>query len=171
MRRLLFVVCCAATTLVAQPSRAMIGLVGWRDKFPIEDVTLPFTLDAPLAKSYAAVKAAFAVLKVPVDMDDPVGGLVGMQLIKTQNMFAGYRMSRIFDCGENSSMGPNADSYRLTIVFLALLDPLDASHTKLRVGFVAGAVPISESRSAALRCGSTGVIEAKLVELASARLK
>src|ERR1035437_7775744 len=95
MRRLLFVVCCAATTLVAQPSRAMIGLVGWRDKFPIEDVTLPFTLDAPLAKSYAAVKAAFAELKVRIDMDDPAGGLVGVQLTKAQNTFAGYRMSRI----------------------------------------------------------------------------
>jgi hypothetical protein len=80
-------------------------------------------------------------------------------------------MSRIFDCGEKSTMGPNADSYRLTIVFLALLDSLDASHTKLRVGFVASAVPSSGSRTEALQCGSTGVIEAKLVELASARLK
>jgi hypothetical protein len=70
-----------------------------------------------------------------------------------------------------STMGQNADSFRLTIVFLALLDPVDASHTKLRVGFVAGAEPVSGPRGNAVQCGSTGVIEAKLVELASNRLK
>jgi hypothetical protein len=171
MRRLLFAFCCAATSLAAQPSRAMIGLAGRPNKFPIEDVALPFTLDAPLAKSYAAVKAAFAELKLPIDMDDPAGGLVGVQLTKAQNTFAGYRMSRIFECGEKSTMGPNADSYRLTIVFLALVDSLDASHTKLRVGVVASAVPSSGSRRDALPCGSTGVLEAKLADLASARLK
>jgi hypothetical protein len=171
MRRLFFAVCCTAATLAAQPSRAIVGLAGWPNKFPIEDVTLSFTLDAPLAKSYAAVKAAFAELKVPIDMDNPAGGLVGVQLAKAQTKFAGYRMSRIFDCGQKSTMGPNADSYRLTIVFLALLDSLDASHTKLRVGFVASAVPSSGSRTDALQCGSTGAIEAKLAELASARLK
>jgi hypothetical protein len=171
MRRLLFAICLAAPSLVAQQSRAMIGLPGFRDKFPIEDVTVPFTLDAPLAKSYAAVKAAFADLKVPLDMDDSVGGLVGRQLSKAQNMFAGYRMSRIFDCGISPAMVPNADSYRLTISFLALLDPQDASHTRLRVGFVAGAVPVTGSRADGLQCGSTGVIEAKLVGLASTHLK
>ena len=171
MRRLLFAVCCLASSVAAQPSRAMIALGGWRSKFPIEDVTVPFTLDAPLAKSYAAVKAAFAGLKVSLSVDDSTGGLVGKQYASAQTMFAGYRMSRIFDCGVSSTMGPNADSFRLTIVFLALLDRLDATHTKLRVGFVASAVPSSGSRSAEVQCGSTGVIEAKLVELANTHLQ
>ena len=163
--------CCLASPLAAQQSRALIGLPGFIDKFPIEDVTTPFTLDAPLFKSYDAVKAAFDALKVPVDVDDSVSRIVGLQHGAAQVRFAGYRMSQLFDCGESGMTGPNADSYRLTVVFLALLDPVDSTHTSLRVGVVAGAVPAGGSRSAAVQCGSTGALEAKLDELAAARLK
>ena len=171
MRRSLLALCLAAAPLAAQQSRALIWVPGWIQKFPIEDVTTPFTLDAPLAKSYAAVKAAFADLKVPTDVDDPVNRVVGNQLINTQVSFAGYRMSRILDCGERTETGPNADSFRVTIVFLALLDSVDSAHTKLRIGLAAGAVPPSGGRSEGVQCGSKGVFEAKLDALATAHLK
>ena len=74
-------------------------------------------------------------------------------------------------CGLTTMGQNNADTFRLTMVFLALLDPVDASHTKVRVGFVAGGEPVAGARRDAVTCGSTGVIEAKLVELASMRLK
>ena len=171
MRRLLLVLCCAAAPLAAQQSRALIWLPGWIQKFPIEDVTTPFTLDAPMSRSYAAVKAAFADLKVPVNVDDPVNHVVGSQQISAQVSFAGYRMSRLLDCGERTSTGPNADSFRVTIVFLALLDPVDSTHTKVRAGFAAGGIPATGTRSDGVQCGSKGVIEAKLEALASAHLK
>lgn len=171
MRRLLLALCCAAASLPAQATRASIGLPGFVDRFPIEDVTILFTLNAPRGTSYAAVKAAFADLKIPLTVDDSSGGLVGNQRSLAQLNFAGYRMSRIFDCGEGGTVGPHADSYRLTIVVLALLDSVDASHTKLQVGVVAGATPPTGSRTDAVQCGSKGTLEAKLVELASARLK
>ena len=117
------------------------------------------------------MKAAFGDLKIPLTTDDPAGGIVGTQRALAQIEFAGFRMSRILDCGENITMGHRADTYRVTIVFLALMDSLDASHTKLQLGFVAGATPPTGARSDAVQCGSTGVIEAKLVALANARLK
>jgi hypothetical protein len=171
MRRLLLTLCCASTSLAAQATRASIGLPGFIDRFPIEDVTIVFTLDAPLGKSYAAVKGAFSDLKIPLTVDDSAGGIVGNGRSLAQLNFAGYRMSRIFNCGEGATVGPHADSYRLTIVFLALLDSVDASHTKLQVGVVAGATPPTGSRADAVQCGSKGTLEAKLVEFASARLK
>lgn len=175
MSRLLFAFCVAtaalAAPIAAQESRALIWLPGWIEKFPIEDVTVPFTLDAPLAKSYDAVKAAFADLKVPTVVDDPHNWIVGNQAINAQLSFAGYRGSRILDCGERSATGQNADSFRLTIVFLALLDPVDSTHTKLRVGFAAGAIPPSGTRSDGVTCGSKGVLEARLDALAAAHLK
>jgi hypothetical protein len=171
MRKLLFVLCVASSSLSAQKTRASIGLPGFVDRFPIEDVTIPFTLDAPVGKAYAAVKAAFADLKIPLTTDDSAAGLVGNQRALAQLEFGGFRMSRIFDCGESTTMGHRADSYRLTIVLLALLDPLDASHTKLQVGLVAGATPGTGARSDAVQCGSSGTLEAKLVALATARLK
>ena len=171
MRRLLLVLCFASAPLAAQKTRASIGLPGFIDRFPIEDVTIPFTLDAPVGKAYAAVKAAFAELKIPLTTDDSVGGLVGTQRALAQLEFGGFRMSRVFDCGESTTMGHRADTYRLTIVFLALLDPLDATHTKLQLGLVAGGTPTTGARSDAVQCGSSGTLEAKLVALASARLK
>jgi hypothetical protein len=171
MRRLLFALCCTATTLSAQQSRAMIGLAGWNDKFPIEDVTIPFALAAPVGKAYTAVKTAYEDLNLTVDMDNASAGLVGVQLFKGQTTFAGFRMSRLFDCGAGTTGSQNADSYRLTIVFLTLVDPQDATHTKLRVGVVASGVPTGGSRSAAVQCSSTGLLEQKLVDLATMHLK
>jgi hypothetical protein len=171
MRRLLFALCCTAAALPAQQSRAMIGLAGWRDKFPIEDVTLPFTLDAPKDKSFAAVKSAYEDLNLKIDVNDPANGTVGIQRIGAQNTFVGYRLSRLFDCGSNGTGASNSDSYRLNIVFLTLIDPQDASHTKLRIGVVANAIPTGGSTAQAIQCNSTGLLEQKLVDLAGAHLK
>jgi hypothetical protein len=171
MRRLLFALCCTVSTLSAQQSRAMVGLAGWRDKFPIEDVTLPFSLDAPKDKAFAAVKSAYEDLNLTVDVTDPIAGTVGVQRIAGQTAFAGFRLSRLFDCGTNGTGAANADTYRLNIVFLTLLDAQDASHTKLRIGVVANAIPAGGSTAQAVQCGSTGVLERKLVDLAGAHLK
>ena len=66
---------------------------------------------------------------------------------------------------------PNADSYRLTIMFIAFVDAQDPSHTQLRVGLVASGVPSTGSRTAAVQCGSKGALEQKLVDLVQAHLK
>jgi hypothetical protein len=171
MRRLLIVLCCSVTALSAQQSRSLVSLSAWTVKFPIEDVAIPFTLAASSEKSYAALKTAYEDLNLTIDTDNPPGGIVGVQLAKAQTMFAGFRMSRLFDCGEGTNGVPNADSFRLSIVFLTLVDAQDASHTKLRIGVVASAVPSSGSRTGAVQCGSKGVLEQKLVDLASAHLK
>lgn len=169
MRHSLLILLCAASTMAAQASRARIGLPGYRDIFPIEDVTVPFELGAPMAQSYAAVKSAFAELQLELGVDDSAAGLIGNKKLSARVNFLGYRLSRLLDCGMNT-MGQNADTFRLSIVFLALLDRVDTTHTKLRVGFVAGGEPISGARRDAVTCGSTGVIEAKLAQLASRHL-
>jgi len=169
MRHSLLVLLCAASALAAQESRARIGLPGYRDIFPIEDVTVPYELGAPFGKSYVAVKAALAELKVELSVDDSAAGLIGNKKLSARLNFLGYQLSRLLDCGMNT-MGQNADSFRLSIVFLALLDPIDATHTKLRVGFIGGGEPVSGPRRDAVTCGSTGVIEAKLAQLVSRRL-
>jgi hypothetical protein len=171
MRRLALVLCCAASAAAAQQTRARVGLPGYRDLFPIEDVTIPFTLNAPVGPSFAAVRAAFEELKVPVTVDDSVVRLIGNMKLPASGTLSGYRLSRLFDCGLRAMGGPNADAFRLTIVFLALLDTEDATHTKLRVGLVAGGEPVGGARRDAVQCGSTGVLEARLVALATVHLK
>ena len=170
MRRMLLLLLCAASTLAAQESRARIGLPGFKDIFPIEDVTVPYELNGSFGRSYAAVKAAFVELKLDLSVDDSVAGLLGNKKLSARVNFLGFPLSRLLDCGM-TTMGQNADSFRLSIVFLALLDPIDATRTKLRLGFIAGGEPVSGPRRDAVTCGSTGVLESRLVQLASARLR
>jgi hypothetical protein len=170
MRLLVAALCCAMSALGAQDTRARIGLPGYRDAFPIEDVTTPFDLNATKAKSHEAIKAAFADMTLALDRDEPSGAVIGIQNAKASHNFAGYRMSRLFDCGSNS-MGLNADSYRITIVFLALLDATDSTHTKVRIGVVGGGEPAGGGRALAVQCSSSGVLEARLMELAGKHLQ
>ena len=171
MHRMLFVLCCIASALPAQETRARIGFPGFQDVFPIEDVASSFDLDAPVGKAYAAIKATFAELKVPLEGEDSVRGIVGNRKISARTNFAGYRLSRVLDCGTGGTGGQNADSFQLHIALIALLDPAGGSHTRVRVGFVAGAAPVAGDARNAVQCGSTGVLEARLIELASKHLK
>jgi hypothetical protein len=169
MRNLALAVLCVASSLQAQSSRARIRLPGYLDPFPIEDVTSTFALDAPLARSYGAVKAAFDDLHVPLSTDEGRGALLGNQHIKSVASFAGYRLSRLVDCG-SSTTGLNADSFRVSLVFLVLLDSTDATHTQVRIGFIGGGEPIASAMRQGVQCASTGVMEARLMEIASKRL-
>lgn len=170
MRRSLLLLVLALPALSAQESRARIGLPGFRDIFPIEDVAQPYELPGPYRKSYAAVKAAFAELKLDLTVDDSLAGLIGNKKVSARVNFLGYRLSRLLDCGM-TTVGENADSFRLSIVLLALLDPVDETRTKLRIGFIAGGEPVSGPRRDAVTCGSSGVIEARLVQMASRYLR
>jgi hypothetical protein len=169
MRFILAVTCCVVGALGAQPSRARITLPGFRDPFPIEDVTTSYDLNAPIGRAFAAIKGAFDDLRVPLDVNDARGEIVGNRSIKSVVAFAGYRLSRLVDCG-SSPTGQNADTFRVSLVLLALLDSTDATHTKVRVGFVGGAEPVAGAMRQGVQCGSTGVIEARLIELANKHL-
>ena len=170
MRVVLLFVCWAAAAANAQPSRARIRLPGYRDPIAIEDVTVQFELNVSASNALAAFKGAFADLGVPLDVEDPTGAILGNQSIKAVAGFGGYRLSRLLDCG-SSTVGQNSDTFRVSIVLLALLDWVDSTHTKVRVGFVGGAVPIASSVNQGVQCSSTGVMEARLMELASKRLQ
>jgi len=170
MRLTIALVCCfTAAAMEGQATRARITLPGYRDAFPIEDVATPFELNAPIARAYDAIKGAFDDLKVPLDVNDGSGAVVGNKNIHALVSFAGFRLSRIVNCG-SSPIGQNADSFKVSLVLLALLDSTDAKHTKVRVGFVGGAEPIAGALRQGVQCGSTGLLEAKLIELASSRL-
>lgn len=171
MRRLLIVLCIASSSLAGQATRASIGLPGFRDKFPIEDVVQPYSLDAPLRASFIAMQAAFAELKLQLNVADTTTWVLGQERVTGQINYASMRMSKVFDCGQSAQGLRNADTFRLTIVALALLDPVDATHTSVKIGVVAGGDPPGAPRGEAVMCGSTGALETKLIELAKQHLK
>jgi hypothetical protein len=149
--------------LPAQETRARIRLPGFRDPFPIEEITVQFELKAPMGKAFDAVTAAFEDLKLPTVVSDRPKGLLGNTKIQAMVNMAGHRLSRVFDCGSKSTT-QNADSYRLSIVFLALLDSVNATHTTLRVGLVASGEPQGGSIGQAVTCASSGLLEQELFE-------
>ena len=160
----------ALSAIGAQDTRARIGLPGYKNSFPIEDVASPFVLAASKPRAHEAIKAALAELGVPLDRDEPTGAIVGNQSTTARITFAGFRMSRVFDCG-SSTMGLNADSFRLSIVFLVLLDADSPTSTKVRIGVIGGGEPVGGSRGQAVQCASTGVLETRLMELAGKHLQ
>jgi hypothetical protein len=169
MRLLFAALCCAASALPAQTSRARVFLPGFQQPIPIEDSATPFELNVSKGRAYAAIKAAFVDLNVPLDVDDVPGGILGNKSIKALASFGGLQLSRIVDCG-SSQRGQNADTFRVSLVLFALLDSVDATHTKVQVAFVGGAVPVGASVQQGVQCGSTGVMEEKLIGLAKTRL-
>src|SRR5450432_2151298 len=106
MRLAIALICCFAAVAEAQPTRARITLPGFRDAFPIEDVTTSFDLNAPLPRAYDAIKGAFDDLKVPLDVNEGSGAVVGNRNIHARMSFAGFRLSRIVNCG-SSPIGLN----------------------------------------------------------------
>jgi hypothetical protein len=171
MRRILVLLLgCVAATASAQ-SRARVTLAGFREPIAIEDVSTPFTIDASAGKTFTALRTAFAELKIPLDVVDSAGGLIGNAKLSAVTMFAGQRLGKLFDCGASAGGSNNADSYRLSIVLLALVDANGANSTKLRIGFVASGTDIGGATKMAVTCGSSGALEGKLAELVKANAK
>jgi hypothetical protein len=159
-----------AATLGAQETRARIRLPGFKEPFPIEDIVVPFELDAPFSQAFSAIAAAFEDMKLPVKISDKSQGLVGNTKIQALRDLAGNRLTHLLDCGSKST-GLNAETYRISFVLLALLDSVDAGHTKIRVGFTAGAEPPGGSARDAVNCSSSGVLEQQLIDRAKLHLR
>jgi hypothetical protein len=171
MRRILFVLLCTVAATAQAQSRARISLAGFKEPIAIEDVSTPFTIDASAGKTFAALRAAFGELKIPLDVVDSAGGLIGNAKLSGVSIFAGQRLGKLFDCGSSAGGANNADSYRLSIVLLALVDPAGANSTKMRIGFVASGKDIGGATKMAVTCGSTGALETKMAELVKATAK
>lgn len=162
--------CIAALPLGAQRSRAVISLPGYLAPFRIEDVTMPYSFDASASRVYAAVKASFDDLKIPLMVDDTTARLVGNGKLEARGSFADIRLSRLFDCGA-SATGQNADTYRLSFVLLVLYDPDGPTRTKVQIGFIAGGHDIAGTSKVAVTCGSTGRLEEKIQGLITTHLR
>jgi hypothetical protein len=170
-RTTLFALFCAAVLpLGAQQSRAMISLPGFLAPFRIEDVAVPYSFDAPASKVYAAVKATFDELKIPLTVDDSSARLVGNGKLGARGTFTDVRLSRLFDCGA-SATGLNADSYRLSFVLLVLYDPDGPLRTTVQIGFIAGGQEPTGTSKIAVTCGSTGRLEEKVQGLITKHLR
>lgn len=161
----------ATSVATAQDYRVKVMLPGWsRLPLALDTVATPIEIDAPAGRVFAALAAAMDELKIPVNIRDSVGGLVGNATLKQMYAFAGFPMARIQNCGIGA-MGPNASSYRVHMALVGFIDELGPSKTRLRIAFAAGAADISGASKDATMCRSTGALEERLADLVKMKVR
>lgn len=172
-RRLVRALVTASLTLVALSPLSSLGAQGQRPRvkmraYPLEIVldTLVYARDtvrAPMGETFAAVRATYAALKLPREWADSANGQLGTLRARVTYQLGGERLSVYFNCG-NGLTGANADTWRLTIAIVTFLQPAGDGKVRLGTGAVAEAQDMSGVSTEPAMCGSTGLLEARILK-------
>jgi hypothetical protein len=146
-----------------------ITLPAYSGTILMDSLGTPTELEAPGQQVFAAVIAAYSDLKIPIQIRDSLGGLVGNLRLIERGTFARDRMSRWFECGSGLS-GPYADTYRINIAIVTFIDVLTPKRTRIRTAIAASGKNIEGTSSEAVRCASSGDLEARITSLITGHL-
>jgi hypothetical protein len=154
----------AAAPLAAQRTRSVIVVPGQLTTV-ITD-TMGTAYDVPFApgRTYAAVLAAFANLKIPAEVQDSAAGRVESNVFYRRGDLGGKQLSTYLSCGDGMT-GPYADSYRVYMVAITTVTPKAENASTIRTIFLAGAVAVAEGARQPMACESTGRLEIRLHRL------
>lgn len=169
----------ASLTLAAIAPLASLGAQAPRPRvkmraYPLEVVldTLVYARDtvrAPMGETFAAVRATYAALKLPREWADSANGQLGTLRARVTYQLGGERLSQYFNCG-NGLTGANADTWRLTIAIVTFLQPAGDGKVRLGTGAVAEAQDMSGVSTEPAMCGSSGLLEARILKDVRAKL-
>lgn len=163
----------ASLTLAAIAPLASLGAQAPRPRvklraYPVEIVldTLVYARDtvrAPMGETFAAVRATYAALKLPREWADSANGQLGTLRARLTYQLGGERLSQYFNCGQGLT-GANADTWRLTIAIVTFLQPAGDGKVRLGTGAVAEAQDMSGVSTEPAMCGSSGLLEARILK-------
>lgn len=129
------------------------------------DVTLPASAGAV----FFAARQVFFEMKIPTPLADSARGyLVNGRFIKLRSL-AGEPLSKFLNCGAGMT-GPNADNFRITMAIAALIDAKGPNSTRLRLTALAGAESTEGASKSAIACGSSGILEDRILKTIRAKL-
>ncbi len=158
---LLLVGLLVATDASAQRGRLRVALPAFGAQVVMDTLGEVRDVKAPMGKVFSAATMVLQNLKIPIDVSDSAGGMLGAaKLVRSRNV-AGQALSRFLECGSNMT-GPRADSHRVQMPLLLLMDPGAEGTTKLRIALVASAQDNSGTSNTPVMCGSTGNLETML---------
>jgi hypothetical protein len=130
------------------------------------DVTLPASAGAV----FFAARQVFFELKIPTPLADSARGyLINGRFIKLRSL-AGSPLSAYLNCGYGMT-GPNADSFRVTMAIAALVDAISPNTSRLRLTVLAGAESTEGASKSAVTCGSTGVLEERILRTIRVKIR
>jgi hypothetical protein len=156
-------VCGATLVVVAQrgAARAMVSIPGISAVVLMDTLGEAREVDGPFGRVYHATVLAFQGLKIPLDVTDSTSGLVGNLRLVQSRRIAGTNLSQFLSCG-SSITGPRADSYRLTMPLVVLLDRLPGDRTRVRVALLASARDMAGNSTEPVPCTTTGALEERI---------
>ena len=124
-------------------------------------------LEVPVApaRAWPAVKQAYLTLGIDVVVDNPVAHQLGNTSFWKQRVIGKYRMSEFVECGQ-SMTGAKADTYRIYMSLLTMVNSDGAGGTRLQTTLTAAGQDVAGGSADRIPCGSTGRLEMLINESA-----
>ncbi|HEX2190900.1 MAG TPA: hypothetical protein VHG51_18475 [Longimicrobiaceae bacterium] len=120
------------------------------------------TLPLPPERVWEVLPQVYESLGIPVTTSVPATRTIGNPAVQFSRTLAGKRGSQLLDCGQGP-LGPLADSYRVDLSVLTLLEPAPGGGTRVENRVNATATNRGAS-GAPVTCGSTGALEAQVIQ-------
>jgi hypothetical protein len=142
-------------------TRMRVALPGFGAQIVMDTVGEIIAMPHSQRRVFKAAVLVLANFRIPIDVADSLGGLVGAAKLTRSRNFLGSALSRYLECGAGMT-GPRADSHRIQMPLLVFVDPESDSTSKLRIALVASAQDNSGTSNSPVQCGSTGALELRL---------
>lgn len=156
------VACFLLPLVSAEAQRAIVTIAGISGPIRMDTVGQYVDVNATHARVFHAAVLALEGLRIPLEARDSVAGNIGNLRFTQSRRLGGTNLGQYFNCG-NTMTGARADSYRLTMPLLVMLDRLPENRTRLRVAVVASARDMSGPSTEPVACHTTGLLEGRIL--------
>lgn len=159
-----------APIAAAQTPIVVRALVGRTGRVLADTMGATFEAPASSGRTFAAMHAVLADLKIPTEVRDSAVLQIGNAGFVKRGSFAGRRMSAWLDCG-NSMSGPRADNYRVELGVVAFVSAVGREAATIRMAVIGTALDVGEASRPMVACFTTGALERRLHELLLKKLE
>jgi len=122
----------------------------------------------PVDAVWKVMPAVLDSVAVPVGLLDPTTHTIGNRGFKLRGKLGRVPLGRYIDCG-TTQIGPNAESYDITLTLTTTLVPAAGGGTSMTVNMEASAKPLAFSQEP-FRCATKGALEQRVVDLTTTLL-
>ena len=159
----------AFSPTAAQGPMARVTLPGYEVPILLDTLSIATRIGGSRDSIFSALSQVFTDLGIKVEEKDHSAGLLRNLGVEKYRRLGKAPLSRYFDCGRGFS-GANADVYRITIALSAWVEPPAGASERLHVAVVGSGRDPAGSASGAVKCNSTGRLEAFIAEQVSGKL-
>jgi len=140
-----------------------VQLRGYVDPIRLDSMATWNEVLQPPGQAFAAVRHVLDSLQIPIPIADSARGLLHNPAFTVRTRLAGKAMSRLMHCGTGMT-GDYADTYRITIAYAVMIDPLPDGHSRLGIAMVSNGQHVAGVSTEAVMCGTTGVLEQTILK-------